>query len=195
LTAETNKNLRCYDSWASVSGVLNDGDNIQDFYKLADYNDKQSIKLSPVYKHRSMYTIGAPLLYAPYIFPANPPLIIDTSAKTIPYLYAVYQPNVGFPATPSKMVWQYKESNSATAQTSAQNWEDVTSQVCSGNSTLSKVKLYRTTMSVQSNSGNIIMKATNGVFASTPAGIYSYMFMCSYGRWHPSGKASVNWAN
>jgi hypothetical protein len=187
-TSGSAKNLRCYDAW----NTFTDANNQQDYYALYKYNTEDRLPYQPL-RHNGIGTLGAPLKYSTFIFPGNPPLIVDPTSKNIPYLYAVYQDG----ASPSSMVWQYQDPLiGSAAQTSPQAWEDVTGQVCAGVGTLTKVKLFRTLMSVQSNSGNIIMKATNGIFSSQQTGAtHSYTFMCEYGRWHPSGKTSVNWIN
>ncbi len=182
-TVGANKRIRCYDEW---TGFINPN-NKQDYYSVYKYNteDKNPYQLA---LNRSIGEGSTPLAFASFIFPGNPPLIIDMNSKNIPYLYAVYPDGV----PPTNIVWQYSDSGGSAGQTIPQPMQDVTSQVCAGVGTLSKVKLYRALMNVQSSSGNIILKAANGV-SGGGNGIHSYIFMCEYGRWHPSGANSVNW--
>ncbi len=186
-TTGTAKQLRCYDNWSNFSASLN-ADNRQDYYSVYKYNteDKAPAALP---KNKGNFN----LTFSNFVFPANPPFTVDPTSKNIPYFYAVYQE-----LNPSSLVWGYSEaaSGGASAISTPQGWEDVTAQVCSGTSTLSQIKLFRARMSVQSNSGNIIMKAANRIAATnSPNAARSYVFMCQYGRWHPSGSASVTWVD
>ncbi len=181
------KNLRCYQSWTGY----NDADNKQDYSGVYKYNNDTVHPLGFVAKHKSLGSISGPIKFSTFAVPANPPLIIDTSAKTLPYLFVVMQDG-----SPGSLVWSLKEAvTGSSGSTSPQPFEDVTGQLCSGNASLSKIKLMRSRLSVESGSGNLIMKAANEFYTMNMNGTYSFAAMCSYGRWHPSGKSSNNWVD
>lgn len=179
------KKLRCYQSW----GTYNDLDNQQDYSGVYKYNNDTIPFVGFIPKHKSFGAISGPVKFSTYAVPANPPLIIDTSAKTLPSLFVVMQEG-----SPGSLVWSFKDvATGASGSTSPQPWEDVTGQLCSGSSSLSKIKIMRSRLSVESGSGNLIMKAANEFYSMNFNGTYSFAAMCSYGRWHPSGKDSNNW--
>lgn len=186
-TAGTEKQLRCYDNWAGFPSTLNQ-DNLQDYYSVYKYNSEDKHPMAYP-KNRGSFSLD----FANFVFPENPPFAVDPTSKNIPYFYAVYQ-NLN----PSSLIWGYSEHSAggASASSTPQGWEDVTAHVCAGTGTLNQIKLFRSKMSVQSNTGNIIMKAANRLSATnSAAATRSYVFMCQYGRWHPSGSSHVDWVN
>ncbi len=190
----TTKYLRCYDNWQGV----NDNNNKQDYYDIYKYNTETSIANNWQQVNRSLGSITAPLPFSTYAVPNNPPIIVDTSAVTLPYIYMVFNETAGQSANWGSLTWTMNDaSNSgASASSTPKTWENITPEVCSGSASLTKIKLLRNRLSVDSNTSNIIMKAANQISSNgMSGGYYSYYFFCAYGRWHPSGKTSNNWVD
>ncbi len=176
------KSLRCYDGWTNYS-PSSYPHHKQDFYDVFNYNNSNSSKRNNSFQ----------LSFATFEFPSNPPINIDKSTANSPYIFMVLQEG-----SPGTIRWSYSVSSSgdkSAASSEAQSWEIITPQVCSGSSSLNKIKLLRTRVSVETGNPNVIMKAVNSgaSVGMVNHGYYSYLFMCNYGRWHPSGKSYNNW--
>ncbi len=182
------KKLRCFDTWNG----FNQSDNKQDFNDVYWYNYEYLVgKQNLPAKNKSLGIEGSAIEFAQFMVPNNPPLMIDTTSANIPYLYTVLQNG-----NPGGMAWGvYDSVTKATGTSSPMPWEDITTQLCANNASLSKIRILRNRLSIESSSGTIIMKAANSFVSKNFSGYYSYAFMCSYSRWHPSGKSSATWTD
>lgn len=179
-TTGTTKNLRCYDHWA----LFNDGLNNQDRKIIKSFRDS----VPPWWSTHKLWNFD----YSQYVFP-------NTMWPDFSYADNVNPP--GPPNTPSVflvttgaatgLTWSFLGAGAAT--TPPQVWIDRTSELCSGGAALTQTKLYSSKM-VGYNTSTTNMKATNRLNAQT-AEAFSYVFMCSYGRWNPNGPGATSWTH
>lgn len=192
------KTLRCYDNWSrnnTANSTYNDPYNLQDYYALYKYNTEMvpSITPSPEVRH---YRIENPTSSSPFTLSfssfnfATNNGSLDYSTHNMPYLYLVSQTG-----TPNAIRWQTPGNiNTGTLSSGMHAWEDVTGGLnCSGLS--NNLKLYRLRPNVNWNTALVTLRAVAAVNVASPdyADRYSYLFMCSYGRWHPTSPNNVNW--
>jgi hypothetical protein len=185
-TAGTEKNLRCYDQWSNLTLESNN----QDYYEVYKYNFETIVANGESAINQALGGMEQPIPFAKFLVPNNPPLIVDPSAMNLPFVFMVLQEGAA-----GRVYWDLREEKGSQASTAAQDWEDITPQLCAGSSALSKIKLLKTRLSVESSSINIIMKAANSFYTMGMEGYYSYAFTCTYGRWHPSGSSYTNWTD
>jgi prepilin-type N-terminal cleavage/methylation domain-containing protein len=179
-TAGATKKLRCYDRWASYNDSLNN----QDRRVIKAYLDAAP----PTVNTHKNWNFS----YSQFVFPntVGPDFSYadNTNSPGSPNAPTVFLVTTG-PA--SSLTWSFVGANSAT--TPPQPWIDRTNELCTGGASLYQTKLYSSKM-VGHNSSTTNMKATNRLAAGTPEG-YSYVFMCNYGRWNPSGAGSTSWVD
>jgi len=196
------KKLRCYDNWSKnnvASTTFNDQYNNQDYYSLYQYNTEVLTKLSPQPppRHFKLENFTSPwptsIVFKEFYYPVNNG-VIDYGADNVPFLYMVSQSGV-----PEGIRWG-TPSSSTTAATSSgiQYWQDVTNLLqCNGSSTLSNIKLFRIRPNINWNTPSATIKAITAVHSafSDYNDRYSYLFMCDYGRWHPSSSTYNSWTD
>lgn len=190
-TAGSAKQLRCYDNWGAIMSSSNYvasayPSHTQDYYEVFKYNEARTS-----YMDRKNWAFH--FSFSTFQFPNFSNGQLDTNSKNVPYLYLVSQNG----DAPWGTKWSYLDDSGSTASTIPVNFEPVTSQLCSGDSTLNQIVLYRIKASVETGNPNVVMKAVSGVsgYMGYTSGVYSYLFMCHYGRWHPSGKTYNTWTN
>lgn len=194
------KKLRCYDNWSknnTPGNIYNDPYNNQDYYALYKYNSETVPNLSPppVIRHYRIENLDSTfphsLQFYNYTFATNNGSL-DYSADNIPYLYLVSQTG-----TPKPIRWVVPTGSTGGSMNSGiQAWDDVTSGLnCNGLS--NNIKLYRIRPNVNWNTATATIRAVNAAMTTTPdyADRYSYLFMCSYGRWNPTSPNSTNWVD
>lgn len=129
--------------------------------------------------------------YSPYIFPNNVDNSfnsVDFNSPNAPFVFVVT--NSG---SPSNLKWKFQAGAGQVTETPFMPWSaNLAPQLCAGPAALSNVGLYSSPM-MGFVDATTAMKATNHV--SSSAGIYSYVFMCSYGRWNPKGSAFTSWVD
>ncbi|MCB0342762.1 MAG: prepilin-type N-terminal cleavage/methylation domain-containing protein [Bdellovibrionales bacterium] len=166
------KTLRCYDSWTGFNAVSSN--NIQDgLFHVTTYH-MQVPNPNPYYHKNSSIS------YEPFFFPYNGSPIPDWSAPNVPELFIVARGS-GSPVT-----WAFTNENNETSTTAPQAWTDRTGEVCTGNSALSQVKLWSSPMMGFDNPTGT-MKTTDSARMVFNGG-WGYAFICTYGRYNPSGR-------
>lgn len=194
------KKLRCYDNWSAnvATNAFNLDSNKQDYYDVYRYNNETRLSQSPIplplqYRLR---TPSAPNLkgiqFQSFTYPINNGSI-DYGADNVPFLYMVTQAG-----DPEKVAWVVPYiGNNAILATGQQPWEDITSSLnCNGLS--NNIKLFRVRPNINWNSPNLTIKTINSVVNNSSDDQndrFSYVFMCDYGRWHPSASSYNNWTD
>ena len=193
------KKLRCYDNWSypvSTTYTFNPGNDVynrQDYYNLFKYNTEQRTSGQP-FLHRYLgdyfeHSTAVPSGYrdrwvrtANYRFPGS-----DFSSLNAPTLFMVTQDG----GTLSNANWRLVSSSNTASTTRA--FTNYTAQACPGVA-FGKVKLYGSKANGFSSSSGASMLAFNQTTVTVgSSGSFSYSFMCSYGRWNPSGKTLTTW--
>jgi len=198
------KQLRCYDNWAgnnTTTAQFNSPNNKQDYYDVFKYNAETRFSLSSVpspiqYK---LETPGAPypntIIFSNFNFPINKGAL-DYNSDNIPFLYLVSQS--GFP---ENVVWTSPSNATSAYVTSGQQpWEPINGFSCTGPTVSGKAKtlqLYRVRPNINWNTATtsiITLQNIRTVFDDLNDR-YSYIFMCDYGRWHPTSSALNSWTD
>lgn len=199
-TVGRKKQLRCYDNWSdnnSTTLKFNPTTNKQDYYDVYKFNNEERLKLSPIPSplHYKLRTLGSPFTEAIQFKSFNYPInngAIDYEADNIPFIYMVSQADI-----PEKVVWAAPGTDiSARITTGKQPWEDVTGNLnCNGLS--SNIKVFRMRPNINWNTSDLIIKNLGAISTSREDlnDRFSYLFMCSYGRWHPSSQNYNNWSD
>lgn len=186
--AGRSKTLRCYDHWgASQWGAVDHSAfrypyEKQDFYEVYKLNEGKS------FYDRKNNVVD--LYFSDFNFPSYSDGKVDATSKNVPYLYLVMQNG---PAPTGK--WSYRNTLSgSSAQTVSESFENITPQLCSGNATLQNIQLLRMRASIKTDP-SVVMKTVSGFYAmmDNTNGVFSYLFMCHYGRWNPAGKSYNSW--
>lgn len=181
------KNLKCFDYWsmykAENSPSFVDTINKQDYYDAYVYNTDTAAGTSLVPKNKYFF-YG----YGKFLFPNNPPILIDESVENIPYLYIVMQEGA-----PNDVIWGDIEKIDGVwvqAFGGPKPWQNIDLRpACGGSgspSYMNKIRLYKNKASATGALGYQI-STINRAKSSSMTGTFSYNFYCSYGRWHPSG--------
>lgn len=199
-TVDRKKQLRCYDNWSlstSPSKAFNLNTNKQDYYDVYRYNNEERLSLAPIPPpiHYKLANPSSPsptsIHFQAFSYPINNGSL-DYSADNIPFLYMISQSG-----DPEKIVWISPNTEiSARTTTGKQSWEDVTSGLnCNGLS--NNVKLFRVRPNINWNTPNLTIKSIGAMMNSNDDqnDRFSYLFMCDYGRWHPSSPNDNNWTD
>lgn len=202
------KTFRCYDRWSgdffgtdgnanysfnntnptSSSTVGSISINNQDHYNVHRYN-REEIKPNLSYPDLSQAITTAK--FQTFFFRSA----LDINRPNIPWFFVVYHNGDPGPATfrhtPTPLIGGSNQS------IDANSWTNFTSDICTGSSALSTIKLYGVRLKVLSGDGGD-MKAVNEVFMGStgfaqPLSYYSYRFMCAHGRWNPYTRNYTDW--
>lgn len=195
------KRLRCYDNWSKNNNPnhnFNDPFNNQDYYPLYKYNSETIIGLNPqpATRHYRIENLTSgsnySLQFQTYNYPTNNGSL-DYASANVPYIYMVSQSG-----TPKPLRWEVPMNSSASGimYSGIQPWEDVTSGLnCNGLS--NNLKLYRIRPNVNWNTSTATVRSVTSALTVLPdySDRYSYLFLCSYGRWNPTHPNNTTWTD
>lgn len=193
------KQLRCYDNWNNntTDSLFNLNNNKQDYYDVYKYNNETRLHLSPI-PAPLQYKLSNPdspfpdaIAFHAFNYPINNGSL-DYGADNVPFVYIVSQAG-----DPEKVTWVVPSAGvSARITTGQQPWDDVTSNLnCNGLS--NNIKLFRIRPNLNWNTSNLTIKTIGSMLNNNgdQNDRYSYLFMCDYGRWHPSSSTYNNWSD
>lgn len=206
-----NKTFRCYDYWSgeffggggnALYSFNNTGLNMsttvgskpinnQDHYDLHRFN-REEIKPIPsnpdIAQGIASTTSGK---FQTFFFRSA----LDINRPNIPWYFVVYHNGDPLAAT-------FKHTatpliGGSNQDISGNTWTNFTSDICTGTSALSTIKLYGIRLKVLSGDGGD-MKAVNEIITGSsgftqPLSYFSYRFMCAHGRWNPFTRNYTTW--
>lgn len=192
------KDLHCYDNWSISTPTGYNGlalgtpnYNKQDAYDIIKYNRETRLLYSPyLYKNN-----GIRFSMADYWFPQDGGT--QYNAVNVPHIFMVIQNG-----SPSPIAFTGVNPTGGSATTQNYAWTDQTPNYCPtvlpGSARLYSIKLT----GIVGGASVYDLKAVNVAGVSGPGGstlgtstYYSYLFMCTYGRWNPMTRTNATWTD
>ncbi len=167
----TTHTLRCWDTWSGFSSAYNKQDGL---YSIDTYNTGKTF----LSQTNIMLTPSFPVFFFPYNGAPSP----DFTARNVPYFFTVSR------GPASSASFQFAQSGSSTSISPGHAWTNVTSNYCSGGTSMTSLALYVNQMA-GFDTATQTMKAVNSMQVGQQAGTYySYSFVCTYGNYKPTGE-------